>query len=57
MCPPQRKYVSITQLIIYLEKRYQMNTSKKISYKTIIKNKTLEDFTSEEDEEITKEEE
>ncbi len=34
-----------------------MNTSKKISYKTIIKNKTLEDFTSEEDEEITKEEE
>jgi len=34
-----------------------MNTSKKISYKSIIKNKTLGDFSSEEDEETTKEEE
>lgn len=34
-----------------------MDTSKKISYKTIIKNKTLADFTSEENEETTKEEE
>jgi len=33
------------------------DTSKKISYKTIIKNKTLLDYSSEEDEEISKEEE
>jgi hypothetical protein len=33
------------------------DTSKKISYKTIIKNKTLLDFKSEEEEEVSKEEE